>query len=81
MSLGSFGSGGTVWTDAMKINGTWQWSSGEDVAVDDWAPGEPNGSGTCVDLYRVNSQPERSFMFGDKGCNFLRQYVCEKGGC
>ena len=72
--------GDGIWTDGMKVGGSWLWSNGEEISGDVWAPGEPNGNGVCLQLYRGMPGPEYSFKMDDSECSNQFEYVCEKLG-
>ena len=44
-------SGGWWWIGLTKAEGSWNWTSGEDVTYFNWADGEPNDSGDHAGIW------------------------------
>ena len=67
------GDGRGVWSDGMKISGTWTWSFSSSATWFNWNVNEPSGNGICTQLYRT------VFRIDDLQCDYQSlQYVCEK---
>lgn len=57
------------------VAGQWEWTNGNvaQFVVNNFAYGEPNNSGHCLQMF---ASP--GFGFDDMGCGHHRVYVCQK---
>ena len=66
----------SIWLNGRKIDGKWQWADGSSWSYQNWAPHQPSGDGTCMEI--IPSSPPK---WNDRGCNDLSHdmdFVCKK---
>ena len=59
---------------ASKSKNGWKWINGENVSVDGWWPGRPDGPGLC--LFFIY-QPYPLYGWADSRCSYKRHFICE----
>ena len=65
-----------IWLNGRKTAGKWQWSDGTPWNYQNWAPKQPSGDGTCMEL-----MTSKSPKWNDRGCKNLgndMNFVCRK---
>jgi len=62
---------GGYWIGGKRDGKDWAWGDESPWNYANWADGEPNGDGICVELGDDGS-------FNDVPCNILRRFVCKK---
>lgn len=56
----------------LQTEGELAWVTGEPWGFEDWKPGDPDGSGNCVEIQDV------SLHFNDDNCNGTIPFICER---
>ncbi|XP_063443383.1 perlucin-like protein [Mytilus trossulus] len=73
--------GGGWWLGATDLvqEGTWKWTSGNQIGYSDWAYGEPNNTGQDQDCLQL--WDKESYLWDDLWCTSERNYICQRKTC
>lgn len=76
----------TIWIGGRKTGAKWFWDDGDanntEIAITDWAPGQPNNSGgnqNCLAIFvQFRGNPDELLKWDDGTCSVALNYVCEQ---